>query len=100
MEAAELNHEAKANSLTEYFKDSFLHFIVTAHPADIPGEARGKGSNVSFAARHGCAQMIQHGIDRRRVVITVSDSDSSIPELYVKEVSFFFFLPSPFFYCV
>ncbi|KAI9265722.1 hypothetical protein EDC94DRAFT_603914 [Helicostylum pulchrum] len=86
MEAAELNHEAKANSLTEYFKDSFLHFIVTAHPADIPGEARGKGSNVSFAARHGCAQMIQHGIDRRRVVITVSDSDSSIPELYVKEV--------------
>ncbi|KAI8079375.1 hypothetical protein BDF21DRAFT_363139 [Thamnidium elegans] len=86
MEASELNYEVKANSLTEYFKDSFLHFIVTAHPADIPGEARGKGSNVSFAARHGCAQMIQHGIDRRRVVITVSDSDSSIPELYVKEV--------------
>lgn len=86
MEASELNYEIKANSLTEYFKDSFLKFIVTAHPADIPGETRGKGSNVAFAARHGCSQMIQQGIDRRRVILTVSDSDSSIPELYIKEV--------------
>lgn len=86
MEASELNYEIKANSLTEYFKDSFLHFIVTAHPSDIPGETRGKGSNVAYAARHGCAQMLQHGIDRKRVILTVSDSDSSIPELYTKEV--------------
>lgn len=86
MEASELNYEVKAESLTEYFKDSFLQFIVTAHPSDIPGEARGKGSNVAYAARHGCAQMLQHGIDRRRVILTVSDSDSSIPELYTKEV--------------
>ncbi|KAG2199980.1 hypothetical protein INT47_000330 [Mucor saturninus] len=86
MEASELNYELKADSLTEYFKDSFLSFIVTAHPADIPGETRGKGSNVAFAARHGCAQMMQQGIDRRRVILTVSDSDSSIPELYTKEV--------------
>lgn len=86
MEASELNYEVKAESLTEYFKDSFLQFIVTAHPSDIPGEARGKGSNVAYAARHGCAQMLQHGIDRRRVILTVSDSDSSIPELYTKEI--------------
>ncbi|KAK4510913.1 Glyco_trans_2-like domain-containing protein [Mucor velutinosus] len=86
MEASELNYEQKSNSLADYFKDSFLQFIVTAHPADIPGETRGKGSNVAYAARHGCAQMLQHGIDRRRVILTVSDSDSSIPELYTKEV--------------
>ncbi|CAO3653481.1 unnamed protein product [Mucor hiemalis] len=86
MEASELNYEVKADSLTEYFKDSFLQFIVTAHPSDIPGEARGKGSNVAYAARHGCALMLQHGIDRRRVILTVSDSDSSIPELYTKEI--------------
>ncbi|CAO3651261.1 unnamed protein product [Mucor fragilis] len=86
MEASELNYDQKSNSLADYFKDSFLQFIVTAHPADIPGETRGKGSNVAYAARHGCAQMLQHGIDRRRVILTVSDSDSSIPELYTKEV--------------
>ncbi|KAG2189823.1 hypothetical protein INT46_006023 [Mucor plumbeus] len=86
MEASELNFEQKSDNLADYFKDSFLQFIVTAHPADIPGETRGKGSNVAFAARHGCAQMLQQGIDRRRVILTVSDSDSSIPELYTKEV--------------
>ncbi|KAF7723266.1 hypothetical protein EC973_002159 [Apophysomyces ossiformis] len=86
MEASEVGYETKAESLTNYFKDSFLHFIVTAHPADIPGEARGKGSNVCYAARVGCSEMVQRGVDRRRVILTVSDSDSSIPELYVKEV--------------
>ncbi|KAI9322314.1 hypothetical protein BX666DRAFT_1893711 [Dichotomocladium elegans] len=86
MEASEQGHEIKAESLANYFKDSFLHFIVSVHPSDIPGESRGKGSNVSYAARVGCAEMIQRGLDRRRVVLTVSDSDSSIPELYVKEV--------------
>ena len=95
MEASELGHGAKAESLAEYFKDSFLHFIITVHPADIPGESRGKGSNVSYAARVGCSEMIRRGVDRRRVILTISDSDSSIPELYVHEVcinsSFFFF---------
>ncbi|CAO3633343.1 unnamed protein product [Cunninghamella blakesleeana] len=86
MEASEVGYQTKADSLTNYFKDSFLHFIVTAHPADIPGESRGKGSNVAWAARTGCAEMVQRGVDRRRVILTVSDSDSSIPELYVKEV--------------
>lgn len=87
MEASEINYEQKAENLTTYFKDSFLQFIVTAHPADIPGESRGKGSNVAFAARHGCAQMLQHGIDRKRIILTVSDSDSNITELYIKEVT-------------
>ncbi|KAI8330763.1 hypothetical protein BC941DRAFT_440104 [Chlamydoabsidia padenii] len=86
MEGSETGYEPKADNLTNYFKDSFLHFIVTVHPPDIPGESRGKGSNVAWAARHGCAEMIQRGVDRRRVILTVSDSDSSIPELYVKEV--------------
>ncbi|KAI8384303.1 uncharacterized protein BYT42DRAFT_544222 [Radiomyces spectabilis] len=86
MEASEFGHAQKAENLANYFKDSFLHFIVTVHPSDIPGEARGKGSNVAYAARTGCAELIQNGVDRRRVILTVSDSDSSIPELYVKEV--------------
>ncbi|KAI7869070.1 hypothetical protein BDF14DRAFT_1787860 [Spinellus fusiger] len=86
MEESEEGHAAKAESLATYFKDSFLHFIVTVHPANIPGESRGKGSNLAHAARAGCAEMMQRGVDRRQVVLTVSDSDSSIPELYVKEV--------------
>ncbi|KAI9253620.1 hypothetical protein BY458DRAFT_541992 [Sporodiniella umbellata] len=86
MEASEINYQVKADSLAEYFKGSFLHFMVTAHPSDIPGEARGKGSNVAYAAKQGCTELMQKGIDRKQIILTVSDSDSSIPELYIKEV--------------
>ncbi|KAI8979921.1 hypothetical protein BDB01DRAFT_843928 [Pilobolus umbonatus] len=91
MEASEVDHEIKADCLNEEFKDNFLHFIVTSHPSDIPGETRGKGSNVAYAARQGCACLIQSGIDKKKLVLTVSDSDSSIPELYIKELEHSFF---------
>ncbi|CAO0797874.1 unnamed protein product [Mucor circinelloides] len=86
MEQSEPGWEAKARRLQAYFSDRFAHIIITGHPSDIPGESRGKGSNVAYAARHGCKELVDQGIDRRRIIITVSDSDSAIPELYVREV--------------
>ncbi|KAI8047891.1 hypothetical protein BDF21DRAFT_498807 [Thamnidium elegans] len=86
METSELYHGNKSDSLKEYFKDNFLQFIVTNHPSDLPGEARGKGSNISYAARKGCAKLIECGIDKQRIMITIADSDSHISELYIKEI--------------
>ncbi|RUP44072.1 glycosyl transferase family group 2-domain-containing protein [Jimgerdemannia flammicorona] len=86
MEASESNHEFKAQSLQDYFAKQFLHFIVTVHPSGIPGEARGKGSNVAYAAKAAAQDMIHRNVEKRRVVFTVTDSDSAIPELYIKEV--------------
>lgn len=86
MEASEPQHRSKSESLKEYFKDSFLDFIITNHPDDLPGEARGKGSNISYAARKGSAEIIASGIDKNRLVITIADSDSHIHELYVNQV--------------
>ncbi|KAI7907637.1 glycosyl transferase family group 2-domain-containing protein [Cokeromyces recurvatus] len=86
MEASEIHHRTKSESLRDYFKDSFLKFVITNHPSDLPGEARGKGSNISYAARKGCAEMIESGIDKNRIMITIADSDSHIPELYVLEL--------------
>ncbi|RUS13994.1 glycosyl transferase family group 2-domain-containing protein [Endogone sp. FLAS-F59071] len=86
MEASEAAYQTKAQSLQNHFLNHFLHFIVTVHPSGIPGEARGKGSNVAYAARTAAQEMIRRGVEKRRVIFTVSDSDSAIPELYVKEV--------------
>ncbi|KAI8136725.1 hypothetical protein BJV82DRAFT_526617 [Fennellomyces sp. T-0311] len=85
MEASELGYEKKGQRIQEAFAGQFLQFIVTGHPADIPGESRGKGSNVAYAAQYGCAALSDR-IDRRRLILTVTDSDSAIPELYVREV--------------
>ncbi|KAG2176054.1 hypothetical protein INT44_000533 [Umbelopsis vinacea] len=86
MEGSEAEHEQKGDNLMNYFKDSFLHFIVTVHPPNLPGESRGKGANVAYAARTGCTELLRRGVERRHIILTVSDSDSAIPELYVKEV--------------
>lgn len=86
MEQSEPGWEAKASRLEAHFSNRFAQFITTGHPTNIPGESRGKGSNVAYAARHGCLELVNKGIDRKRVIITVTDSDAAIPELYIREV--------------
>ncbi|KAL9542774.1 hypothetical protein MBANPS3_008437 [Mucor bainieri] len=86
MESSEIHHRTKSENLKEHFKDNFLQFVITNHPSDLPGEARGKGSNISYGARKGTAEMIANGIDKNRIIITICDSDSHVPELYVSEV--------------
>jgi hypothetical protein len=51
MEEAESGAEAKAKSLMRFYADCFSHITYTIHPVGVPGEARGKSSNVSYAAR-------------------------------------------------
>ncbi|KAG9301145.1 hypothetical protein G9A89_012528 [Geosiphon pyriformis] len=86
MEASEQNHDEKAANLKNTFEGSFREFIITVHPKDLPGESRGKGSNVAYAARTACAELVRNGFDKRHVVFTITDSDSAIPELYVRHV--------------
>ncbi|CAI2178634.1 18710_t:CDS:2 [Funneliformis geosporum] len=86
MEASEVDHRIKADNLKRTYDGSFLDFIITIHPKDLPGESRGKGSNVAYAARTACDELVRKRIDKRRVVFTVTDSDSAIPELYIRHV--------------
>ncbi|CAJ0754235.1 9879_t:CDS:2 [Entrophospora sp. SA101] len=86
MEESELNYASKGSSLQKNFDGYFLDFIITAHPKDLPGESRGKGSNVAYAAKEACKHFARKHIDKRRVVFTITDSDSAIPELYVRHV--------------
>lgn len=86
MEESEHGWEDKARRLQNHFADKFQYIVITGHPSDIPGESRGKGSNVAYAARHGCSELVENGIDRHRIIITVADSDSAFPELYIREV--------------
>ncbi|KAG1453003.1 hypothetical protein G6F56_007675 [Rhizopus delemar] len=86
MEASEEGWEAKGQRLQEFFKDRFNGFFITGHPVNVPGEYRGKGSNVNYAVRTGCAEMLRQGYDRSKIILTIMDSDAAIPELYIHEV--------------
>ncbi|KAI8982393.1 glycosyl transferase family group 2-domain-containing protein [Mycotypha africana] len=88
MEASESGWEEKGHRIKEYFKDQFLGFYITGHPVNIPGEYRGKGSNVNYAVRQACQhQMIKvDNYDPRKIILTIMDSDAGLPELYILEV--------------
>ncbi|TPX36196.1 hypothetical protein SmJEL517_g01493 [Synchytrium microbalum] len=86
MEESEGGNHIKSEALVKEFESRFLQVVVTVHPIGIPGEARGKGSNVNYAARRACQVLIREGIPMRSQIFTVSDSDSAIPELYVINV--------------
>ena len=51
MEQREVDSGAKASSLMDSFASSFHRMSYTIHPFDIPGEAAGKSSNESWAAK-------------------------------------------------
>lgn len=77
MEEAEDGSRAKAAALQARFAGRFADLLATFHPVGLPGEIRGKGSNLRWAAD----EVRQELVDRRRMPIerltlTSSDADS------------------------
>jgi hypothetical protein len=79
MEAREPNVELKAMTLVSEFVKKFRFVDFTLHPADIPGEAAGKGSNMAWAARKASERYV--GAQRKDVIITGIDGKVPLREL-------------------
>ena len=75
----------------------FGKFLVTVHPAGLPGEIPGKGSNESFAA--ACAKELlagDAGFDPCRVLVSVFDVDTQVfPEYFGRLAYVFLNAPHP-----
>lgn len=73
--------EAKelAFAMKEKYGDLFGNFIVTVHPADIPGEIAGKGSNTHWALTEVKKQVIDaQNIPYKNVLTSIFDIDTVI----------------------
>ncbi|MDE2001361.1 MAG: glycosyltransferase family 2 protein [Patescibacteria group bacterium] len=73
-----------ADRIHAEFAGRFPHFLVTTHPADLPGEIPGKGSNESWATAEAVKVLVdgQH-IPRENVLVSVFDADTQIyPEYF------------------
>lgn len=75
MEQREANGESKALALIQEFVKKFRSIDYALHPADIPGESAGKGSNLGWAARKLSAKYSM-GM-RRHVIVTGIDGTST-----------------------
>jgi hypothetical protein len=77
MEGAEAGAANKAEQLVAEFRHRFHHLIYAVHPRGLPGELRGKSSNIAWASRAGKQYLIdQCGVDLNHVALTVMDSDT------------------------
>lgn len=72
MEEKEEKSAFKAASLCTTFEKSFFRMSYTVHPSNIPGEAQGKSSNESWAAKQVSKDYPEEAV-KQNVIITVMD---------------------------
>ncbi len=66
-----------AEAALREFSQSFGGFLVTRHPAGLPGEIPGKGSNETWAAREAVERLIKpRRLDPRNILVSVFDADT------------------------
>ncbi|MEY2641031.1 MAG: hypothetical protein RL150_424 [Candidatus Parcubacteria bacterium] len=73
-----------ALEMQRLYKDKFGHFIVTRHPADVPGEMPGKGSNISYAAEQARIKVLDaYNLPYENVLVSAFDIDTVAWEQYL-----------------
>lgn len=82
--------EEQAKELVAKYGKVFKHAMAIKHPAGVPGEIKGKGSNITFAGRKLQAYVEQQGIDPMRVVVTTLDCDHHPDKRYLCALSYMY----------
>lgn len=77
MEVRENNVELKAMGLVQEFIKKFRSMDFTIHPANIPGESAGKGSNMAWAVRKLSEK---YSMEARKDVI-ITGIDGTFPKV-------------------
>lgn len=79
-----------AKEVQEKYKECFLDFLLVYHPDGIPGEARVKGANVTFAAKQAAKHLKQLNISYENVIVSCLDADTVVSEQYFSCLSYHF----------
>lgn len=82
--------EEQAKDLTTKYARFFKDAMHIKHPAGIPGEIKGKGSNITYAGRKLKEYVEHHGIDPLKVVVTTLDCDHHPDKKYLSALSYMY----------
>ncbi len=77
-------------TLLEKYKNTFLEFQSVMHPCNIPGEAKVKGANATYAAKHAAKILKQRNIDYSNVLVSCFDSDTVVDLQYFSCLTYYF----------
>jgi hypothetical protein len=68
-----------ANSFKDKYQNDFGEIIVTVHPADLPGEIKGKGPNISWMAEQARVEILnKKDLDYEDVLVSAFDIDTVV----------------------
>ena len=91
MEDREPGNREKAARLVAQFRGNFGQMFSTHHPAGLPAETPGKGSNEAWAAREAYEWLIERGgDDLARYSITSCDADAVFHERHFEALNYLF----------
>lgn len=82
--------KAGALRLREQYRSHFLDAQVAFHPDGLPGEARVKGANATFAARQAADWLSARGIPFEHVVASCFDADTVVSPGYFSCLTYHF----------
>lgn len=88
---------ATGEKLQNEYGARFGNFLVTHHPADLPDEIPGKGSNEVWAGQQALREIVQvstaehpHGIAPENVLVSVFDVDTQVFPEYFSRLTYVF----------
>ena len=64
--------------IADEYRDRFMEFLVVEHPDGLPGEARVKGANTSYAARAAAKYFEENKIPFENVIVSCFDADTVV----------------------
>lgn len=77
-----------AEDIQKEFGKEFLDFMITIHPAGLPEEVPGKGSNARWTAREAQKRIDELRIPYERIIVSSLDSDTQVYPDYFSIVSY------------
>src|SRR3990167_2657262 len=71
-----------AEKMQHKYRDLFEKFLITVHPANIPGEVKGKGANIHHAGKETQKLLDEMGLDYKNVILSSFDIDTVVHPQY------------------
>lgn len=80
--------QKNADILEKEFKDNFGLFLHIMHPANLPGEVKGKGANITYAAKKITEIIRDRNILPENVLVTTLDADTCVHHQYFWKLTY------------
>ncbi len=91
-ERAQENIKKGVHAVENKYKNFLLDCFTVEHPSDIPGEARVKGANVTYAAKKATEYITAKNISFENVIVSCFDADTVVGENYFACLTYHFMM--------